>query len=36
MSYGPLNFWAVLPCQQNISKIVGARGLKLDEWTGSD
>ena len=36
MSYGPLNFWAFLPCQQNVSKTVGARGLKLEEKTGSD
>ena len=31
MSYGPLNFRAFLPCQQNISKTFGARALKLDE-----
>ena len=31
MSYGPLKFGAVLPCQQNISKTVGARALKPDQ-----
>ena len=31
MSYCPLNFWAFLNYQQNISKTVGARGLKLNE-----
>ena len=28
--------WAFLPCQQNISKTVGARALKLDELIGYD
>ena len=31
MSNGPLYNLAFLPCQQNISKTVGARALKLDE-----
>ena len=36
MSYGPLLFLTILPCQQNISNTVGTRALKLDELTGSD
>ena len=36
MSYGPLLFWAFLSCQQNISKTVRARDLKLGELIGND
>ena len=36
MSYGPLYFGAFLPCQENISKTVGARALKLGELIGNN
>ena len=36
MSYGPLLFWAFLSCQQNISKNVRARDLKLGALNGND
>ena len=36
LSYGPLLFWAFLSCQQNISKTVRARDLKLGELIGND
>ena len=36
MAYDPLYVWAFLPCQQNISKTIGARALKLGELNGND
>ena len=35
MSYGPLKKW-MISCQQNISKAIKARALKVEEWIGSD
>ena len=36
LSYAPLLFWAFLSCQQNISKTIRARDLKLGELIGND